>query len=70
MDEKCNFIWEMIDKNPLLRRRILELENGGYGNEDERVSELIGFFREIEEKLGTGGTVGRGTGDVSTPWPP
>ena len=51
MEEKCDFIWQIISDSPVLRQRIHELENENTDDSDSQADCFIGFFRELEEML-------------------
>ena len=51
MEDRCEFIWQIIEESPFLHKRLNELEQRASENSDEQVNVLIDFFREMEEIL-------------------
>ena len=48
MEDRCEFIWQLIEESPVLSRELHELEKGDLKNQDKIVSGLIDFYRDID----------------------
>ena len=49
MEERCEFIWQLIEESPELNAKMQELENHDLDNYDEQINGIITFFRELDE---------------------
>ena len=49
MEERCEFIWQIIEESPELNAKMQELEDYDLENYDEKVYEIISFFRDMDE---------------------
>ncbi len=49
MEERCEFIWQIIEESPVLRKKLNELEKEYCDNNEKQVNAYIELFKEIEE---------------------
>ena len=48
MDDRCDFIWQLIQESPALNRQLHELEDADTENQEKKISGLIEFYRDID----------------------
>jgi hypothetical protein len=49
MEERCEFIWQIIEESPVLRKKLNELEEENSDNNENKVNTYIELFKEVEE---------------------
>ncbi len=53
MEVRCEFIWQIIEESPILRKKLRELESQNCQNKGNQVNGYIQLFKEIEEIMDT-----------------
>jgi hypothetical protein len=49
MEERCEFIWQIIEESPVLRKKLKKLEVQNSANSEKQVNAYIDLFKEVEE---------------------